>query len=149
MICDSITNAALYRGLAPRFAQAFDFLARFDAASPDGRITIDGDNLFALVGSYQTAGAATKPFESHRTYADIQFVAAGEEVIYIAPLDRLQVTTPYASTNDAALYNGPDDTPLRLRPGDFCVLWPQDGHKPGCEWRTATTVKKVVIKVRL
>jgi YhcH/YjgK/YiaL family protein len=149
MIYDSIAYAALHRGLSPRFAQAFGFLAGFDAATPDGRMPLDGDHLFALIGTYQTAAAATKPFESHRTYADIQFVAAGEEVIYTAPLDRLQVTTPYAPANDAALYTGPDDTPLRLRPGDFCVLWPQDGHKPGCEWRVAATVKKVVIKVRL
>lgn len=149
MICDALTHAALYRGIGPRFAQAFDFLAKFDPATPDGRIALDGDNLFALVQSYTTAPASAKPFESHRIYADIQFVVAGEEVIQTATLDRLTVTTPYAAAGDAALYTGPDDTPLRLRAGDFCVLWPQDGHKPGCSWRGPTAVKKVVVKVRL
>ena len=149
MIYDSLANASLYRNLGPRFAQAFDFLAEFKVSTPDGRISLDGDNLYALVQSNQTAPAAGKPFESHRQYADVQFVAAGEEIIGTATLDRLQVTTAYSAANDAALYAGPDDTPLRLRAGDFCVLWPQDGHKPGCQWRASTLVKKVVIKVRL
>jgi YhcH/YjgK/YiaL family protein len=149
MIYDSISNAPLYRGLGLRFAQAFDFLARFDADAPAGRVSLDGDDLYALVQSYQTAPASGKPFESHRIFADIQFVATGEEIIYTATLDRLTVTRPYAATDDAALYTGPDDTPLRLRAGDFCVLWPHDGHKPCCLWHTPTPVKKVVIKVRL
>ena len=149
MIYDALTHAALYRDLGPRFAAAFDFLAAFDPATPVGRISLDGDNLFALVQSYSTAPAATKPFESHRTYADLQFVAAGEELIYTATLDRLQVTTPYSATNDAALYAGPDDTPLRLRSGDFSILFPQDGHKPCCSSLAPVAVKKIVIKVRL
>ena len=117
MIYDALAHAALYRDLGPRFAAAFDFLAGFDPATPTGRVSLDGDNLFALVQSYQTAPAATKPFESHRIFA--------------------------------TLYSGPDDTPLRLRPSDFCVLWPQDGHKPCCQSLAPTAVKKVVIKVRL
>lgn len=149
MIYDALTHANRYRPLSPRFAAAFDFLAEFDPGTPDGRVNLDGDHLYALVGTYQTGAAAAKPFESHRLYADIQFVAVGEEVIWTAPLDRLHVTTPYSAANDAALYTGPDDTPLRLRAGDFGVFWPQDGHKPGCEAGGSTTVKKVVIKVRL
>jgi YhcH/YjgK/YiaL family protein len=149
MIYDNIANAALYHGLGSRFAQAFEYLSRFNASTIDGRVPLDGDNLFALVQSYQTGAAATKLFESHRIYADIQFIAAGEELIGTATLDRLQITTPYNASNDAALYTGPDDTPLRLRVGDFAVLWPQDGHKPCCSWRESTSVKKVVIKVRL
>ncbi|MEO6003186.1 MAG: YhcH/YjgK/YiaL family protein [Opitutus sp.] len=149
MIYDHIKNAALYRGLNARFAQAFDYLAQFDPSTVDGRVSLDGDNVFALVQSYQTADAATKQFESHRVYADIQFLASGEEVIYTSPLDRLEVTTPYNPTNDAALYRGLDDTPLRLRVGDFAVLWPQDGHKPCCSAAAPHAVKKVVIKVRV
>lgn len=149
MIYDNIAHAGLYHGLGPRFAAAFEYLARFDGTTVDGRVSLDGDNLFALVQSYQTAPASTKPFESHRIYADIQFLVSGEELICTAPLDRLQVTTAYSTTNDAALYTGPDDTPLRLRVGDFAVLWPQDGHKPGCTWNAPTAVKKVVMKVRL
>ena len=149
MIFDHITHAGIYRGLGARFAQAFDYLANFDPKTPTGRVTLDGDNLFALVQRYDTAPASTKVFESHRNYADIQFLATGEECIYTAALDRLVVTTPYNPANDAALYSGPDDTPLRLRGGDFAVLWPQDGHKPCCQSTSPMAVTKVVIKLRL
>ncbi len=149
MIFDTLAHTALYQGLGPRFALAFEYLTRFDAATPDGRVTLDGEDVFALVQSYQTAPASTKQFESHRIYADVQYVAAGDELIYTATLDRLKVTVPYSASNDAALYSGPDDTPLRLRAGGFCVLWPQDGHKPCCQWDTPSAVKKVVVKVRV
>jgi YhcH/YjgK/YiaL family protein len=149
MIYDSLSNASVYRTLGPRFAQAFDFLAQFKVGTPDGRVSLEGDNVYALIQSNRTAPAADKPFESHQLYADVQFVAAGEEIIGTAPLDRLTVTKPYSAAIDAALYSGPDDTPLRLRAGDFCVLWPQDGHKPGCQWNEPMLVKKVVVKVRL
>ena len=76
-------------------------------------------------------------------------MAAGAEIIQFSPLDRLRETKPYSSENDAALYSGTDDCPLFMRAGDFAVLFPQDGHKPGCLWRDAAPVRKVVIKVRL
>ena len=149
MIFDNIANAGIYRGLGSRYAKAFDYLTSFDPTTPAGRVTLDGDNLFALVQRYETAAAASKVFESHRHYVDIQFLATGEECICTAVLDRLVVTTPYNPSNDAALYSGPDDTPLRLRGGDFAVLWPQDGHKPCCQSTAPMSVTKVVIKLRL
>lgn len=147
MIYDSLKNAALYRALGPRYAVAFDYLATFDAATPDGRVPLDGDQVFALVQSYVTGLPDQRPFESHRLYADVQYVAVGEEIIYVAPLDQLVVTTPYVE--DATLYRGMDDLPLRLRAGDFALLSPQDGHKPCCQWRAPSSVKKVVVKVRV
>lgn len=149
MIYDSISNHALYHSLGPRFKLGLDYLATFDPATPPGRVPLDGDQVYALVQHYDSSPAAPKPFESHRTYVDLQFVVAGEELIYTAPLDRLQVTRPYEAANDYALYTGPDDTPLRMRAGDFCLLFPQDGHKPCCVWTAVSPVKKVVVKVRL
>jgi biofilm protein TabA len=149
MIYDHIAQHALYHSLGPRFKLGLEYLAGYDASTPLGRVTLDGDNVFALVQGYETSLAAGRVFESHRIYVDIQFVAAGEELIFTAPWDRLLVTTPYTAANDAAFYSGPDDTPLRMRAGDFCLLFPQDGHKPCCQWTAAGPVKKVVVKVRL
>jgi len=149
MIHDSLTNARIYRPLGPLFAAAFDFLAGFDPEAALGKVTLDGDRLFALVQSYVPTPAGERPFESHRAYADIQYVAAGSEIIQFSPLDRLRVTKPYSAEGDAALYSGTDDWPLFMRAGDFAILYPQDGHKPGCLWLDAAPVRKVVVKVRL
>ena len=45
MIYDNIAHAALYQGLGSRFAQAFEYLSRFDATTADGKVSLDGDNL--------------------------------------------------------------------------------------------------------
>ena len=149
MIYDSLANAALYRGLSPRLALGLDYLRRFDPATPDGRVALDGDNVYALVQSYRPTPAAQRPFESHRAHIDIQYVVAGEEIIGYSPLDRLKETMPYSAEKDAALYSGPDDNPIILRAGDFTILFPQDGHKPGCLWREPVAVRKVVVKVKI
>jgi biofilm protein TabA len=147
MIYDSLKNASLYRPLSPRIALGLDYLARFDPATPDGRVALDGDSVFALVQTYKPGPASERVFESHRARIDIQYVVSGEEIIGFAPLDVLKVTTPYSAEKDAAFYSGPDDRPILMGPGDFTILWPQDGHKPGCLWRNPGTVRKVVVKV--
>jgi biofilm protein TabA len=149
MIHDTLAQAALYHPLGPRFRLGLDFLARLDPATADGRVPIDGDNVFALVQSYETKPPEQHAFEAHRIHADIQFVIRGQEAIYYSPLASLSETTPYSEAKDIAFYAGGDDCPLIMLPGAFAILNPQDGHKPCCIWRQPSAVKKVVIKVRL
>jgi YhcH/YjgK/YiaL family protein len=149
MIYDSLANAPLYRSLSPRIALGLDYISRFNPATPLGRVAVDGDNVFALVQSYEPTPAAQRPFESHRAHIDIQYVLSGEEIIGFSPLGLLSVTTPYSAEKDFALYTGPDDRPLFMGPGDFTILFPQDGHKPGCLWRSPGSVRKIVVKIRI
>lgn len=150
MILDTLDRAPTYRSLGPRFAAGLDWLARFQAATPDGRYDIATDDVYALVQSYDTVSAAEKRYESHRAFADIQFVAAGHEVIHYAPTGSLAPVTSYDAPKDFELYADPDaSTPLHLAPGTFAIFYPQDGHKPGCAAATPCRVKKVVVKVRL
>jgi biofilm protein TabA len=150
MILDTITSAPSYVGLNPHFATAFAWLADFDPDTPDGRVDLEGDDLYALVQSYGTVPPDQKAYESHRTYADIQFVAAGAEVIYYAPINRLRPTMGYDPVKDCLLYADPSaGTPLHLGPGTFAIFLPHDGHKPGCSAGHPSPIKKVVVKVRL
>jgi YhcH/YjgK/YiaL family protein len=149
MIYDLLSNSSSYLTLGPRFALAFGYLEQFQAGAEDGRVPIDGDNVFALIQSYVPAPAKERPFEAHRVHADVQFIAAGKERILYSPLERLVETTPYAASKDVAFYRGEDDFPLLMSPGCFAVLLPGDGHKPGCIWESAEPVRKVVVKIRL
>jgi YhcH/YjgK/YiaL family protein len=149
MIHDSLANCQVYRPLHPRIAAALEFLSKFDPRTEDGRVPIDGDDLYAMVQSYVPTPPETRAYESHRLYVDVQFVASGSEIVFWAPLDRLQATKAYSAEHDAALYSGSDLDPIHLRTGDFAVLFPQDGHKPGCLWMDRTPVKKVVVKARI
>lgn len=150
MIYDTLSNSRYYAAaLGERFALGLAYLERFDSSTSDGRVTLDGDDVFALVQSYIATPAGNRPFEAHRTYADIQFIAAGDEIIQYSPLGRLSETTPYSAATDVAWYSGDNDFPLYMRQGSFAILLPHDGHKPGCSWQTQERVKKVVVKIRL
>ena len=150
MILDTLCQSAPFRQLGPRFAAGLKWLEEFSLATPDGRHDIAGGDVFALVQSYDTVPPSQKKYESHRVYADIQYVAAGSEVIYYAPTIGLIPTMAYDEGKDCLLYSDPAaGTPLLLQPGSFAIFYAQDGHKPGCLHQAACRIKKVVIKVKL
>jgi YhcH/YjgK/YiaL family protein len=150
MISDSLAHSERYALLHPRFAAAFSFLRALPANPSDGRQDIDGDRLFALVQSYTTSPAAEHKFEHHRKYADIQFLFAGEEIIEHAPLEELEVDTPYNAEKDFGLVHGSAfKSAVVLTPGRFGVYFPEDAHKPGCSLHAPTPVRKVVVKILL
>lgn len=150
MILDTLAQQAAYHVLGPRIARGFAWFAGFSPDMPDGRYDIEGSDVFALVQSYDTAAATEKKYEAHHNYIDIQYVASGSEVIYYAPLDRLQSVTEYNAEKDFQLYADPAaSTPLHLTAGNFALFYPQDGHKPGCVNGAVCRIKKVVIKVRV
>jgi YhcH/YjgK/YiaL family protein len=150
MITDTLAQYRRYINLSPRFAAAFEFLAKLPASQPDGRCDIDGGNCFALVQSYTTKPLAQAKFEAHRQYTDIQFILAGRETLLWSPLAALtQVTEPYAAERDIAFFANPAQwTPINLSAGQFAIFFPEDGHAPGIAVAGSETVRKVVIKVR-
>jgi YhcH/YjgK/YiaL family protein len=130
MILDSLAAAGEYEALGTGIALGLAYLRGFDPDTPDGRYELDGDDLFALVQTYDTAPATEKRFEAHRRYLDIQHVSAG--------------------TDDIVFFQEPGvSSSFLLRAGDFAIFHPGDAHKPGCMAGGKTQVKKVVVKVRL
>ena len=150
MILTTLAEADAIAPVHPRIAAGVRWLRAFDPALPDGRHDIDGDDVFALVSSYDTSPATEKRFETHRVYIDLQYVAAGAERILHAPAEGLTVETPYDAVKDIAFYAEPKaSSSLLMRPGDLAVFHPADAHKPGCMAGGRDAVRKVVVKVRL
>lgn len=149
MIHDLLANVSRYVGLGPRFDAGLAFLRSKAANASTKRNDIAGNDVFALVQQYDTAAPSGLKFEAHRLYADIHFMLAGEEMIELAPTDALLESRPYSEKEDAALFTGRSAGSLLLRPGQFVVLYPGEGHKPGCLVDKPESVRKVVVKVRL
>jgi biofilm protein TabA len=150
MILGALAESAAYDVLGPRVAAGFRYLRGFDASTPDGRHDVDGDDVFALVSTYDTGPSTEKRFEAHRAYLDIQFVAAGMERILHAPAGSLALVEPFAPDGDVAFFaDPPQSSSFLLHPGDFALFHPGDAHKPGCMAGGRHTVKKVVVKVRI
>jgi len=134
------------------FRLALDFLRRPDLRNlPDGKYEIDGEKVFAMVQRYETLAQAEPKFEAHRKYTDLQFLAAGAELIGWAPLGKLAVTEVYDEGKEACFGTVPPGswtTPLRLA-GQLALLGPEDAHAPRLAAGAPAPVLKVVVKVRV
>jgi len=151
MIVDRIENANLYAALNDRFTKAFEILTDSTLlGKQDGRYAVDGNDLFYIVQHYTTRPMEKDKLEAHIKYIDIQVVLEGEELIAYAPIEGLAVVQPYSEDKDIAFYHAPDKiSRVTLRPGLFCILFPQDGHIPCCQLNGPSNVHKVVIKVKI
>jgi YhcH/YjgK/YiaL family protein len=88
--------------------------------------------------------------EAHRKYIDIQFLLSGEEILGYAPVKGLTVVEEYDPQKDIAFFNTPKEiTKVKLEPGLFCILFPDDAHLPGCHLAGPSDARKVVIKVKI
>lgn len=149
MIQDTLANAGRYSALHPLFAEAFAWLdAHRDAA--DGKYVIRGEDLYVIVETAGTHDPATRRFESHRRYLDIQVNLAGGEVMEWLPVADLVVEDDFQPDGDIAFYRTPTIAPTRLhvRPGEFTIFHFSDGHKPVCHLPSGpVTYRKAVFKV--
>lgn len=150
MIATSLKEAHRQAPCAPGFAKAIAFLRRPDLASlPEGRHPIDGERVFALLQRYETAPAGEPRFEAHREFIDVQYLAAGSEVIGWAHLSGVKVGEPYSPEKDACFGSAAAWTPVRLGEGDLAVFWPEDAHAPRLAAGAPGIVFKVVVKISL
>ncbi len=149
MILDSLSSSTRYEALGPRFARAFQWLRSIDPASlPDGRVDLDGDNLYATVYRGQTKPLGRTKWEAHRRYADIQAIFEGREAMFWESLDR---TDPgdYLEEKDFVPLEVESWVDVEVPAGQFMVFFPEDAHRPGIEIPGVEPVVKIVVKVRL
>ncbi len=150
MIIDRVEHYAHYH-FGPAWQRAFTFLQTLSPDSPEMRYPIEGDDIFAIVMSYDTARPETGVFESHEAYVDIQTVLVGSEGFECAFRDDLTVETPYDAAKDAAFYQRDEAAKTRVdvTPGTFVMLYPHDAHLAGLIVGTESEhIKKVVVKVK-
>lgn len=159
MIVSDLKHIASQAASTRLLGMALDFLRHTEGQHlDDGRVTIDGDLVYALVQSYRTEPLPTGSsphLEAHRRYIDIQYVVSGSETLGWAPLEQLTVTTPYDTAKDVEFGSAPPAalTLVRLTAGQMAVLWPEDAHAPrlavaiGDKPAQPTDVKKIVVKV--
>ena len=131
--------------------RALDYIRGTDFSKvSDGRYEIDGKRVYATVERYTTRKENECRPESHRRYADVQFVAEGAELIGWCPLTpALKVTKPYDEEKDIVFYERLEpESYFALSEGGFAVLMPKDIHCPCCAVdNEPSPVLKVVVKV--
>lgn len=135
---------ALQKGL--QYLRDTDF-----SALENGKYSIDGDNMFAIISEYVPDVKENRKAETHNKYIDIQYIAAGEEIMGFADLaNGTEKPEGYLADKDATFYAAvKEEIAITVRQGMFAVFFPWDIHRPGCVSQPGVTVRKVVVKIKL
>ncbi len=131
MILDSLENAEKYYGVNPYFKKAFEFLKNSNLMELEGTIKIDGDRVYAMVIKAEGQGREGAEIELHKKYIDIQFGVGGINEFGWKPAEECAtVTKPFDEENDFGFFGEEPDAWIPVRPGQFAVFFPWDGHTP-------------------
>ena len=151
MIISSIENAIDQVLMNQKMEKAFRFLKSTNLENLiDGRIEIEGTQVFAIVQSYQTKLFSTPiELEGHKKYIDVQCIVTGHEVMGWAHINEVQVMNSYDDKTDAWLGFLPIEkiNLFRLSQRQVAIFYPTDAHAPQLADGKPAQVKKIVIKV--
>lgn len=148
MILDELKNTNFYQRLHPSFEKAFTFLLTQDLHSlPVGRIDLEDEDFYVLIQKYQTKLSNQGVWEAHQRYIDIQFMLLGSERIGISSCSKMKLGD-YSPETDFQAMSGKGQQ-IILQAGFFVVLFPQDAHMPCLAVKEPSTVRKIVLKIRM
>ncbi len=150
MIYDKIENLSVYFGEDSKFAKVEPELKKFlDNPFNEGKIEIDGDNMWCNVAHYTVNPDNPLKYEAHREYADVQIMVDGEENIGWANTKECNITEDFKEGCDIAFMDAPNGQMFALRKGYFMVFFPEDAHAPCRKSENSDFAHKLVFKVKL
>lgn len=147
MIVDSLNNRALYYGVSPRMQKAFEWIVSTDwTALEAGTHELDGKAIFANVMDVDLKRQPDAKLEIHDRYIDIQVLISGEKETFgwSERKDLKLPLGPFDAQKDIQFFDDVPQTCYTLRPGQFTVLLPDDGHAPMIG---QGRVRKIIVKV--
>ncbi len=146
MIIDTIENLGLYAALNPLFPKVVEYIQHTDLnAQEPGKVQIQGTDLFV---NYNTSKGKTPEqarIETHNKMIDIQIPLNVPETMGYTPRTLLPAAE-YNAEKDITFYPGLAQTYVTLKPGQFAIFFPEDGHAPCVS--EAAEIKKVIFKVK-
>lgn len=148
MLATSLELATKYDYLSEKFQKSFEWLKNNDATKlENGRYDIC-DGAFALVQRYTTVPFEAIRFEAHNDYFDIQYLAQGKESFNVCLRKDCQVTEEDPANDMVYLSTPAVYTSVTLKPGEFAIVPPEEGHQPRIAYQgKPEDVVKVVVKV--
>ena len=153
MIFGNIKDAEKYYSVHPYFKEAFEFLKTLDPNNMPKEGISRPDFRAGVPGGFGTnfdenKDGTPRQFEAHRKFLDIHYCVAGSEGFGYNDVARLTPVTEYDDAGDCQMLEG-EVHKLILRPGDFCVVFPEDAHIPMMAGADGDKVLKAVAKVRV
>lgn len=145
MIIDTLDNLALYEHLNPLFPQVVAWLKANDLATvPVGHYELEGSDLFVNIVDSAPKTREQAKLETHNKMIDIQIAIGGTEEHGYTHRSLLPEAA-YNADKDISFYEDVPDGYITMRPGQFVIYFPQDGHAPAI---TPVTLRKAIFKVK-
>jgi biofilm protein TabA len=148
MIIARLTDRERYESLHPLLKQLFDYVESHDFShAPAGRTELQGDDLFVNLDETTMVERAKQRLEVHRRYIDVHIPLTTAEDFGWRHLSTLgDSDEPFDELHDRAFYTAPSDKWFKLRPGEFCIVFPEDAHAPVVG---SGTIRKLVGKLKI
>jgi len=147
MIIDRLENLIKYAALNPLFADVIEFLQDHDLQNLEvGKYPIRDNNVFLNLQMAKGRGMEIAVLETHIEMIDIQIPISDEETFGYTPLQDLP-DYEYNSEKDITKYGETKaQTYFTVKPGQFVIFFPQDGHAPCIT--SQTEIKKAIFKIK-
>ena len=147
MIIDTIDNLGKYVALNPLFADVVDFLKCHDLNTMEaGKYPIKEKDLFLNLQMAKGRSQEAAVLETHVEMIDIQIPLSGDETFGYTPLSDLP-SFDYNAEKDITKYGYTKaQTYVTVKPGQFAIFFPQDGHAPCIT--NVPEIKKAIFKIK-
>ena len=148
MIYDQIQNAERYYACHPNIEAALRYIRqhRDDPSLEDGKFVIQPDTFIVNVVSGKTRNRGDARMECHERFMDVQYILEGEEICAIAPAEPSVAVDP---ESDTGFWDCEDSGCIRVRQGEFYIVWPGEPHCPMVSTGAVAPIRKIICKVRV
>lgn len=149
MIFGNITQEGTYGFLPEALKECFEYAGTHEmAAYEKGSHPIDGERLFVNIVEYETTTPENRFWEAHRKYLDVHLLLDGQEQIDLNFIENME-QKEFVEKDDFLPLEGPSNSHVVLRPGDFLICYPGDGHRTAVAVEGPEKIKKAIFKVRI
>lgn len=146
MIQGTIRDFERYQLLSPALKLAAEFIRGTDWKEKSyGRYDVPGCDAYINFSENVHIDDNTV-FEAHRRYADLQFIADGDEKMRWADIDKLKLETEYDETRDCCFLRGEAGGEVYLQKGEWVLFFPEDAHAPMIRFASGRSLK-IVAKI--
>lgn len=129
--------------------KALDFLRTHDVTQMEpGRYEIQGKEIYVNVDESQTESIEQRHPEEHEKYVDVQFLATGRERLgFVENHGKFEVLEKYADRDLIFYKDVENESFVESRPGNFCIFFPGEIHRPLIASGKKMQIRKAIVKV--
>lgn len=149
MIFGNISQEKTYAFLPKGLRECFEYAKSHGMIGFEkGSHPIDGENFFVNIVEYETTAPENRFWEAHRKYLDVHLMLDGQEQIDLNFIENM-AQKEFVDQDDFLPLEGEPNSHVILRPGDFLICYPEDGHRTAVAVKGTEKIKKAIFKVRI